>query len=60
MNDLYDALQKSIYDYMHVNELTPRKKQRMMDVYSKYVYNYETVDNLLSKGKEEDDTEQTI
>lgn len=56
MNDLYDALEKSIYDYMHVNELSPRKKQRMLDVYSKYVYNYETVDSLLSEDKEEDDT----
>lgn len=55
MNDLYDALQQSIYDYVHVNELNPRKKQRIMETYAKYVYDYETVANLLIEDEEDSD-----
>lgn len=55
MNDLYDAIQKSIEDYVRVDALTPRKKQRLLDAYKNYVYDYETVKNLLVEDEEESD-----
>ena len=54
MNDLYDALKEAIYRYMHMEELTPRKQQKVKDSYSRHVYNYDAVDQLSRPDSEED------
>lgn len=54
MNDLYDALKEAIYRYMHMEELTPRKQQKVRDSYSRHVYNYDVVDQLSRPDSEED------
>ena len=54
MNDLYDALKEAIYRYMHMEELTPRKQQKVRDAYSRHVYTYDAVDQLSRPDSEED------
>lgn len=46
-NDLYDAIRKSIADYMQVDDLPLRQQRRVRGVYDKFVYNLETVDGLV-------------
>lgn len=48
MNDLFDAIRESIYLYMNVDELTPRKKQRVIDTYSRHVYNMDAITEVTS------------
>ena len=57
MNDLFDAIRESIYLYMNVDELTPRKRQRVIDTYSRHVYNINAVTEVTSldpEAKEEE------
>lgn len=46
MNDLYDAIRKSIRDYMQLDDLPMRQQRRVRGVYDKFAYNIETVDGL--------------
>lgn len=46
-NDLYDAIRKSIADYMRVDDLPLRQQRRVRGVYDKFVYNLETIDGLV-------------
>jgi hypothetical protein len=48
MDDLFDALKKAIYDYMNAEDLPIRTSQKIKGAYSKYAYDYNTVDSLLS------------
>jgi hypothetical protein len=57
MNDLYDALKEAIHRYMHMDELNPRKQQKLRDAYSRHVYNYESVDRLSRLDDEEENKE---
>jgi hypothetical protein len=53
MNDLYEALRKAIYDYMHVDELSVRKQQKIKGAYARHSYDYDAVDALTKFGEEE-------
>jgi hypothetical protein len=62
MQDLFDAIRKSIEDYVNVEELPIRDQRRIRGVYDKFTYNYDVVDNLVemptqkkSKGKKTDE-----
>lgn len=52
MNDLFDALRQSVYDYIYVDELPVRKQAKVRDTYSKFQYDLETVDGLIEDGTE--------
>ena len=52
MNDLFEALKKSINDYVNVDKLPERRKRRVKEVYSKFTYNYETVDGLFEQEEQ--------
>jgi len=52
MNDLFDALRQSVYDYIYVDELPVRKQAKVRDTYSKFRYDLETVDGLIEDGTE--------
>ena len=58
MNDLFEAIKTSIYQYMNVDELTPRKKQLVKDTYGKFIYDMDTVDSLFGSDKEDTDAEE--
>jgi hypothetical protein len=53
MDDLFDALKKAIYDYMNANDLPIRTSQKIKGAYSKYAYDYDTVDSLVSMEEPE-------
>lgn len=55
MNDLFDALYKTVHDYMHIDTLTPRQQQRIRDTYEQYHYTYDVVEDLVRLDATEDD-----
>jgi len=55
MNDLHDALRKAISDYMHIDDLSPRKQETLKNAHGRYRYNYDTVDALLVMPQEEEE-----
>lgn len=57
MNDLFDALRKAIYDYMHVDEMNPRVRERIEAPYEKFTYDRKTIDSLFVAPEEESDEE---
>lgn len=52
MQDLFEAMRMSIYNYMNVDTLPARKKEQVLSTYNKFVHNYEVVDSLISKDAE--------
>ena len=57
MNDLFEALRKSISDYMNVEEMSPRVRQRIEAPYEKVTYDRKTIDSLFVVPQEESDEE---
>lgn len=55
MDDLFQALSTSIEKYMYIDKLTPRKQKALRDVYSKYLYDMQTVDQLLEDKEDNDE-----
>jgi len=56
MNDLFQALRKAMYEYNHIDELSPRRKEAVLNTYSRFENSYETVDQLLSvEGQDEEE-----
>jgi hypothetical protein len=47
MNDLHDALNKAIRDYVYVDTLPVRKQKKVKDIYGKFEYNYDAVTSLI-------------
>lgn len=58
MNDLFEAIKTSIYQYMHVDELNPRRQKMVKDTYDKFAYNMDAIDSLLDFDKEASDAEE--
>jgi len=58
MDNLFKSLKKLMYEYTHLDDLTPRRKERILETYSKYANNYDFVDELIpvkeKSTKEED------
>lgn len=52
MNDLYDALKKSIHDYVHMDKLPERRKRRIKEIYGQFTYDYDVVDTLFTEEEE--------
>jgi len=48
MNDLFEAINQSIDTFVEQEKLNPRKRQLIRDTYSKYVYNYDTIQKILN------------
>lgn len=57
MEDLFEVLKTAMYQYTHADSLTPRRQQTLMDTYSRYVYNFDVVDELVPVEKTEEDDE---
>lgn len=56
MNDLFQALRKAMYEYNHIDELSPRRKEAVLNTYSRFENSYEAVDQLLSvEGQDEEE-----
>ena len=47
MDNLFDSLKTLMYEYNHLEELTPRKKNTVLDTYSRFSCDYEFVDQLV-------------
>lgn len=55
MNDLFKALRKAMYEYNHIDELSPRRKNTVLDTYSRFENDYEFVDQLIPiEGQDEE------
>jgi hypothetical protein len=57
MNDLFDALRKAIQDYVHMDDMNPRVRERIKAPYDKVVYKPSTIDSLFVMPEEETDEE---
>jgi len=40
-----------MYEYTHIEELTPRRQKVVLSTYSKFLNTYEFVDDLVPTGK---------
>lgn len=59
MDNLFDSLKKLMYDYTHIEELSPRKQNTLMETYSRFTCDYEYVDQLVpAVGSEETTNEE--
>tara|TARA_R110000803_G_scaffold43080_2_gene92219 strand:+ start:1414 stop:1590 length:177 start_codon:yes stop_codon:yes gene_type:complete len=47
MDNLFTSLKKLMYEYNNLEELTPRRKDRVLTTYSKFENDYEFVDELV-------------
>jgi hypothetical protein len=47
MNDLHEAMNAAIREYMHIDKLPIRRQQKVKDIYGKFEYNYDTVSSLV-------------
>jgi hypothetical protein len=55
MNDLFKALRKAMYEYNHMDELSPRRKDVVINTYSRFENDYEFVDQLIPiEGQDEE------
>jgi len=52
MQDLFEAMRMSIYNYMNVDSLPPRKREQVLETYGKFLHDYEVVDSLVSEDME--------
>jgi len=57
MNDLFDAIRQAVSDYVNVNELPVRKQGKVKDAYSRFQYDWDTVDGLITDGTEKTEEE---
>tara|TARA_R110000772_G_scaffold31023_2_gene76853 strand:+ start:135 stop:308 length:174 start_codon:yes stop_codon:yes gene_type:complete len=48
MDDLYEALNKSIDIFTNQDRLNLRQRVRVRDTYAKYVYNYDTIQKIIN------------
>jgi hypothetical protein len=55
MNNLFQALRKAMYEYNHIDELSPRRKESVLNTYSRFENTYESVDQLLSTEKQDEE-----
>ena len=58
MDNLFDSLKTLMYEYAHIDELSPRKKNTLLETYSRFSYNYEVVDQLVPAGDAEEITNE--
>lgn len=49
MNDLHDAIKQAVSDYVFVADLPARRQVKVKDTYSKYQYDWDTVDGLIGE-----------
>lgn len=52
MNDLFDALRQAVSDYVHIEDLPVRKQGKVKDSYSRFQYDFDTVDELVTTDTE--------
>lgn len=52
-DNVFQAFRKAIYNYVHVDELSPRVGMRVKDMHAKNYYDMDRVDNLVSTPSEE-------
>lgn len=55
MNNLFQALRKAMYEYNHIDELSPRRKEAVLNTYSRFENTYESVDQLLSTEEQDEE-----
>lgn len=48
MDNIFAAFRKSIYNYMYVDELTPRKQQQIKKMYMSDYYDMDTLEDIVS------------
>jgi len=51
MDNLFSSFKKLMYEYTHIEELTPRRQKVVLSTYSKFLNTYEFVDDLVPTGK---------
>jgi len=52
MNDLFDAIRQAVSDYIHIEDLPVRKQGKVKDSYSRFQYDFDTVDGLIETDTE--------
>jgi len=52
MNDLHDAIRQAVFDYINVEQLPIRKQTKVKDTYSRFQYDWDTVDGLVETDTE--------
>lgn len=52
MNDLFDALRQAVHDYINVDQLPIRKQGKVKESYSRFQYDWDTVDGLIETDTE--------
>lgn len=58
MQDLFEAMRMSIYNYMNVDSLPARKREQVRETYSKFLHDYDVVDSLVSETMQAKDKEK--
>lgn len=58
MDNLFDSLRQLMYDYTHIDELSPRKKNTLLQTYSRFSCDYEFVDQLVPAADAEEITNE--
>jgi|DEB0MinimDraft_3_1074331.scaffolds.fasta_scaffold77673_2 hypothetical protein len=53
MNDLHDAIRQAVFDYINVEQLPIRRQKKVKDTYSRFQYDWDTVDGLVETGTED-------
>jgi len=57
MDNLFLSLRKVMYEYTHVDELTPRRRQAVLNTYARFSNNYEFVDQLVPTPESSDEAD---
>lgn len=57
MNDLFEALRKSVHDYVHMDKLPERRKRKIKEIYGQFTYDYDTVGSLFEDEEQTDEKE---
>jgi len=55
-DNMFEAFRASIYNYVFVDDLTPRVSNRVKEVHSKNYYDMERVDGLIDTSPQQEDT----
>jgi len=55
MGNLFQALRQAMYEYNRLDKLSPRRKQTIINTYSRFENDYEFVDQLIPiEGQDEE------